>query len=153
MICPPSIYNFPDSLTIYPIGLCRQNLRAVKDGRVAVVDGSQHFNRPGPRLVDALEWLTGLLNDRPDMIPSGFPWTWLKDMWYCLQGRLYLLRVVLKICTFTAWSWIQNGAFNPIPQQFCFLFLSLNQIRHEYKPDLGDDCLPTKVIMLGYSIS
>ena len=56
---------------------CRQNLRAVKEGRVVAVDGSQHFNRPGPRLVDALEWLTGLLNDKPDMIPEDFPWKWL----------------------------------------------------------------------------
>jgi ABC-type Fe3+-hydroxamate transport system substrate-binding protein len=42
-------------------------------GRVALVDGSQMFNRPGPRLVDALEWLVGWLNDRPQLIPEGFP--------------------------------------------------------------------------------
>ena len=34
----------------------------------------QMFNRPGPRLVDALEFLTGLLNDEPGFIPEGFPW-------------------------------------------------------------------------------
>jgi len=50
----------------------------VKDGRVVSVDGSQHFNRPGPRLVDALEWLTGLINDRSDLIPKDFPWKWLE---------------------------------------------------------------------------
>ncbi len=27
----------------------RMNLRAVKEGRVVVVDGNQMFNRPGPR--------------------------------------------------------------------------------------------------------
>ncbi|EKX54448.1 hypothetical protein GUITHDRAFT_63314 [Guillardia theta CCMP2712] len=36
-------------------------LRAVKGKRVALVDGSQMFNRPGPRLVDALEWLSSFL--------------------------------------------------------------------------------------------
>lgn len=55
-----------------------QDLRAVREGRVVSVDGSQHFNRPGPRLVDALEWLTGLINDRTDIIPPDFPWKWLK---------------------------------------------------------------------------
>lgn len=49
-------------------------LPAVRAGRVALVDGNQMFSRPGPRLVDALEWLVGWLHDRPDLIPSGFPW-------------------------------------------------------------------------------
>jgi hypothetical protein len=31
------------------------------------------FNRPGPRLVDALEWLVSVLHDRPQMAPLGFP--------------------------------------------------------------------------------
>jgi len=48
-------------------------LPAVKSGRVAVVDGSQMFNRPGPRLVDAFEWLVGWLNNRPGLVPPGFP--------------------------------------------------------------------------------
>lgn len=41
---------------------------------VALVDGNQMFNRPGPRLVDAFEWLVGWLNNRPELIPDGFPW-------------------------------------------------------------------------------
>jgi ABC-type Fe3+-hydroxamate transport system substrate-binding protein len=49
-------------------------LPAVRNGRVALVDGNQMFNRPGPRLVDAFEWLVGWLNERPDLIPSDFPW-------------------------------------------------------------------------------
>lgn len=49
-------------------------LPAVRAGRVALVDGNQLFNRPGPRLVDAYEWLVGWLNDRPEMIPALFPW-------------------------------------------------------------------------------
>ncbi|KAG2439569.1 hypothetical protein HXX76_004921 [Chlamydomonas incerta] len=54
-----------------------RDLRAVKAGRVALVDGNQHFNRPGPRLVEALEWLVGLLAGRPDLMPADFPWEWL----------------------------------------------------------------------------
>jgi len=51
-----------------------RELPAVRAGRVAVVDGNQMFNRPGPRLVDAFEFLVGWLNDRPGVIPAGFPW-------------------------------------------------------------------------------
>jgi ABC-type Fe3+-hydroxamate transport system substrate-binding protein len=49
-------------------------LPAVRSGRVAVVDGNHMFSRPGPRLVDAFEWLVGWLNDRPALMPRGFPW-------------------------------------------------------------------------------
>ncbi len=51
-----------------------RSLPAVRNGRVALVDGNQMFNRPGPRLVDAFEWLVGWLQDRPEIIPDGFPW-------------------------------------------------------------------------------
>jgi iron complex transport system substrate-binding protein len=37
-------------------------LRAVRQGRVAIVDGNQYFNRPGPRLVDSLEILVEILH-------------------------------------------------------------------------------------------
>ncbi|HZW07921.1 MAG TPA: ABC transporter substrate-binding protein [Phycisphaerales bacterium] len=53
-------------------------LPAVKNGRVAVVDGNQFFNRPGPRLVDAFEWLVGVINGRPELTPPGFAWAWLE---------------------------------------------------------------------------
>lgn len=49
------------------------DLPAVRAGRVAIVDGNQMFNRPGPRLVDAFEWLVGWLNNRPEIIPPRFP--------------------------------------------------------------------------------
>jgi len=49
-------------------------LPAVQNSRVAVIDGSHMFNRPGPRLIDAFEFLVGYLNDRPELIPSDFPW-------------------------------------------------------------------------------
>lgn len=47
---------------------------AFRHGRVALVDGNQMFSRPGPRLVEAYEWLVGWLHDRPALIPDGFPW-------------------------------------------------------------------------------
>lgn len=50
-------------------------LPAARTGRVAVVDGNQMFNRPGPRLVDAFEWLVGWLNERPELTPPSFPWS------------------------------------------------------------------------------
>ncbi|MHC4948945.1 MAG: ABC transporter substrate-binding protein [Planctomycetota bacterium] len=50
-------------------------LPAVAAGRVALVDGSRMFNRPGPRLVEAFRWLVGWLNDRPELVPAGFPAT------------------------------------------------------------------------------
>lgn len=57
-----------------------RDLPAVRAGRVAVVDGNQMFNRPGPRVWDALEFLVGWLNDRPELIPAGFPWrAWSPD--------------------------------------------------------------------------
>lgn len=49
-------------------------LPAVRAGKVAVVDGSQMFNRPGPRVVEAFEWLVGWLQDRPHLIAPDFPW-------------------------------------------------------------------------------
>ncbi len=36
-------------------------LKAVRAGRVFCVDGSQYFNRPGPRVVESLEILAGIL--------------------------------------------------------------------------------------------
>ncbi len=51
-----------------------RDLRAVRDGRVAFVDGSAMFNRPGPRLVDAFCWLVGHLHKRARLIPRNFPW-------------------------------------------------------------------------------
>jgi iron complex transport system substrate-binding protein len=51
-----------------------RSLPAVINNRVAVVDGNQMFNRPGPRVVDALEFMVGWLNQRDHLIPDSFPW-------------------------------------------------------------------------------
>jgi hypothetical protein len=45
---------------------------------VALVDGNQYFNRPGPRLVEAYEFLVGWLNGREDVVPRGFGWETIK---------------------------------------------------------------------------
>ncbi len=55
------------------------DLPAVRTGQVALVDGNQMFNRPGPRLVGALEWLVGWIQDRPELIPRNFPWRLWRD--------------------------------------------------------------------------
>lgn len=44
-------------------------LRAVKTGRVILADGNQFFNRPGPRVVEALEVLAEVFY--PDLFHSG----------------------------------------------------------------------------------
>ncbi len=54
-----------------------RELRAVRGGKVGVIDGNQMFSRPGPRLVDAFEFLVGVLNERPDVVPMEFPWRWV----------------------------------------------------------------------------
>jgi iron complex transport system substrate-binding protein len=38
------------------------SLRAVRNGRVAITDGNQYFNRPGPRIVDSAEILSKILD-------------------------------------------------------------------------------------------
>jgi iron complex transport system substrate-binding protein len=49
------------------------DLPAVKNGRVYVTDGSQYFNRPGPRLVDSLEILAHILNPADVPLPAYLP--------------------------------------------------------------------------------
>lgn len=80
----------PDLLIVCPCGLSLEqawaetvklsqsdwwtSLPAVQMKRVAIVDGNQMFNRPGPRLVDALEFLVGFVTGRAEVIPESFPW-------------------------------------------------------------------------------
>ncbi|GAX77617.1 hypothetical protein CEUSTIGMA_g5061.t1 [Chlamydomonas eustigma] len=89
-------------------GICKApwwlSLRAVKEGRVAVVDGNQMFNRPGPRLLDALEWLVGLLHERPDVIPHDFPWQfWQQPLVVEEEGSKASIQYINK----------ENGGCNP----------------------------------------
>jgi iron complex transport system substrate-binding protein len=63
----------PDVIVLAPCGYSRQraeqeaatlsasarwnDLRAVREGNVHIADGSHFFNRPGPRLIDSIEYL------------------------------------------------------------------------------------------------
>ncbi|KAJ3348939.1 hypothetical protein GGF32_005898 [Allomyces javanicus] len=75
----------PDILLIAPCGLdidtTKRELRLLLDRadawwwqlnprpkRVILMNGNHHFNRPGPRLVDALEFVQALLH-RPELLP------------------------------------------------------------------------------------
>ena len=48
-------------------------LPAVRAGRVFVVDGSQYFSRPGPRLVDSLELLAHAIDPAIHPLPPSLP--------------------------------------------------------------------------------
>ena len=47
------------------------DLPAVRNGRVYVLDGSQYFSRPGPRLVDGLELLAHVFHPDANPLPDG----------------------------------------------------------------------------------
>lgn len=82
---PPEVFaaSDPDVIIISPCGFDLElaigdaesllkkkwfaQLRAVKAGNVYVVDGDAMFNRPGPRLVDALEWLAFIFSGEDKM--------------------------------------------------------------------------------------
>ena len=49
------------------------SLPAVRSERVFVADGSQYFNRPGPRLVDSLEILAHVLHPEVHPLTAGLP--------------------------------------------------------------------------------
>lgn len=55
-------------------------LSAARSGRVYVADGSQYFNRPGPRLVDSLELLAHALDSALHPLPTGL------SAFSCLPG-------------------------------------------------------------------
>ncbi len=66
--------GFKIAQTISDLGLLTENaawgnLRAVKDGRVYIIDGHHFFNRPGPRLVESAEIVAELLH--PDCFAFG----------------------------------------------------------------------------------
>ena len=50
-----------------------RDLPCVRDGRVYVVNGSDYFSRPGPRLVDSLEILAHALHPDIHPLPDGLP--------------------------------------------------------------------------------
>ena len=54
-------------------------LPAMRAGRVCVIDDAACFNRPGPRLVDGLEWLAHILHPRIHPSAAGPTPIWLDD--------------------------------------------------------------------------
>src|SRR5580658_971309 len=48
-----------------------RELSAVRSGRVFLADGNQYFNRPGPRVVETLEIITGILGRSPGGLAAG----------------------------------------------------------------------------------
>lgn len=87
----------PDVVVIAPCGFdiersCREmpplvahptwrQLSAVRNGRVAIADGNQYFNRPGPRVVETAEILAEILHpERCDFGHRGRGWIpWADD--------------------------------------------------------------------------
>ncbi len=61
-----------DVSSLQSVGTWRE-LPAVRSRRVYVADGSQYFNRPGPRLVDSLEILAHALHPALQPLPAGLP--------------------------------------------------------------------------------
>jgi iron complex transport system substrate-binding protein len=56
-------------------------LPAARSGRVAAVDGSSYFNRPGPRIVAGLELLAAILRTAPgEPLPDGAAWVPLAQL-------------------------------------------------------------------------
>ena len=47
----------------------QQKLASLGAGEVVAVDAAAYFSRPGPRIVDGLELLAGILH--PDAFPEG----------------------------------------------------------------------------------
>ena len=41
-----------------------RKLKAVKTGNAYIADGSQFFNRPGPRLLDSVKIMYDIINDK-----------------------------------------------------------------------------------------
>ena len=59
-----------------------QELKAVKENKVFVVDGNQYFNRPGPRLVDSAEILAEVIH--PEYFERKYP----EDAWITIDSWL-----------------------------------------------------------------
>jgi iron complex transport system substrate-binding protein len=53
-----------------------KQLRAVRNGRVQIIDGHHYMNRPGPRLVDSLELLAGIVHPKTFETPEEVVQPW-----------------------------------------------------------------------------
>lgn len=59
-----------------------ERLSAVRESRVALLDGDAYFNRPGPRLYRAIEVLASVVHPEQAIQPAPQPWErqWLHDV-------------------------------------------------------------------------
>jgi len=73
----------PDVVVLMPCGLSLAEVMDLADAvppipaRVAAVDASGLFSRPGPRLVDGAEVMARILHPLPGDPPGGASWAWL----------------------------------------------------------------------------
>jgi iron complex transport system substrate-binding protein len=78
MLLMPCGYGLEQTLELAPEVTERPGFRGLpcaETGRVAAVDGSAYFNRPGPRIVDGLEILAAILRtEPPEALPEGAAW-------------------------------------------------------------------------------
>lgn len=78
MVLMPCGYDLPRTLALATEVTRRpgfDDLPCARTGRVAAVDGSSYFNRPGPRIVDGLEMLAAILASEPGQpLPPGAAW-------------------------------------------------------------------------------
>ena len=76
----PCGFTIAQSLADLPLLTARPEwagLRAVREGRVFVIDGHHYFNRPGPRLVESAEMIAEILH--PDLFDFGHQGTgWVR---------------------------------------------------------------------------
>lgn len=68
--CGFSIERTMQDMASLPLVPGWNDLPAVRAGRVFVVDGSQYFSRPGPRLVDSLEILAHAIDPAAHALPA-----------------------------------------------------------------------------------
>lgn len=91
MTIPQLIESDPEYMIIAPCGLNLERtkeeigkymlneewfrkMRCVKEGGVVIVDGNEYFNRSGPRLIDAYEFVCGWLYGEMGMVRKDFKW-------------------------------------------------------------------------------
>jgi iron complex transport system substrate-binding protein len=72
--CGQSIERMRHDLPILKNYAGWADLPAVRAGRVYAVDGNAYFTRPGPRLIEGLEILAGILH--PELVPEFAPDRW-----------------------------------------------------------------------------
>ena len=58
-----------------------KDLKSIKSGGAYLVDGSQFFNRPGPRLLDSIKILDEIINEKQPSSYQGIGWSRLQKLY------------------------------------------------------------------------